>query len=219
MTLAIFDLDNTLLRGDSDYLWGCFIVERGLVEREAYEQANRQFHQDYEAGVLDIDAFLRFTLAPLSRFSIEQLHGWRQQFVDEMIRPIILPAACEQLDWHRRRGDTLLIITATNAFVTRPIAEALDVPHLLATEPERVGQRYTGRYVGTPTFRDGKVTALDQWLARYPHALDDSWFYSDSHNDLPLLERVARPVAVDPDPVLRRNAIERGWEIRSFRET
>jgi len=218
VSLAIFDLDNTLLDGDSDYLWGCFMVDHGLVERDAHEQANRQFHRDYEAGVLDIDAFLRFALAPLTRFSIEQLHEWRQRFVEEVIRPIILPAACEQVAWHRERGHTLLIITATNAFVTRPIAEALGIPNLLATEPECLGQRYTGRWIGTPTFRDGKVQVLHDWLAHTPHSLADSWFYSDSHNDLPLLERVARPVAVDPDQRLREVAGARGWDIRSFRK-
>jgi HAD superfamily hydrolase (TIGR01490 family) len=135
-----------------------------------------------------------------------------------VIRPIILPAACERVDWHREHGHTLLIITATNAFVTRPIADALGIPNLLATEPECLGQRYTGRYLGTPTFRDGKVQVLHHWLANNPHSLADSWFYSDSHNDLPLLEQVARPVAVDPDRRLREVASARGWEIRSFRE-
>ncbi len=217
MPLALFDLDNTLLAGDSDYLWGQFLVRNGIVDAREYEEKNRQFFEDYEQGRLDIDRYLRFALAPLARFDREQLECWRQDFIEQEIRPIIAPGSKELLRKHRERGDELMIISATNAFVTRPITELLDVPHLLATEPEIVEGRYSGRYVGVPTFREGKVEALRHWLEERGWDLAGSHFYSDSHNDLPLLEQVENPVAVDPDPILRQQAEERGWPVISLR--
>ena len=217
MPLALFDLDNTLLAGDSDYLWGQFLVRNGIVDAREYEEKNRQFFEDYEQGRLDIDRYLRFALAPLARFDREQLERWRQDFIEQEIRPIIAPGSKELLRKHRERGDELMIISATNAFVTRPITELLDVPHLLATEPEIVEGRYSGRYVGVPTFREGKVEALRHWLEERGWDLAGSHFYSDSHNDLPLLEQVENPVAVDPDPILRQQAEERGWSVISLR--
>lgn len=218
MNLAIFDLDNTLLAGDSDYLWGRFLCDKGIVDRNHYEATNQRFYEDYKQGTLDIDAFLRFSLAPLAMHPLEQLERWHRQFMDEIIEPIILPRALELLEKHRARGHRLLIITATNAFVTTPIARRLGVDDILATQPERVGDRYTGRYVGTPTFQHGKVKALESWLRTQPKPLERSWFYSDSQNDLPLLERVDHPVAVDADPILARIASERGWPHISLRE-
>jgi HAD superfamily hydrolase (TIGR01490 family) len=217
VALAIFDLDNTLLAGDSDYLWGQFLVENGIVERERYEQTNLRFYQQYQAGTLDIHAFLRFQLAPLAQHPLETLHAWRREFLESKIRPIILPAARALIADHRRRGHTLLIITATNRFITGPIAEALGVTHLLATEPEFDGTRYTGRATDVPCFQAGKVTRLERWLARTDTTLAESWFYSDSHNDIPLLERVTHPVAVDPDAQLAALAEDRGWPIISLR--
>jgi HAD superfamily hydrolase (TIGR01490 family) len=217
VALAMFDLDNTLLAGDSDFLWGQHLVEQGVVDPEAYAAENRRFYQDYLDGTLDIQAFLAFSLRPLSQHEPDLLHQWRAQFIADKIDPIVLPAARELLAEHRRRGDTLLIITATNRFVTQPIADLLGVEHLLATEPELLAGRYTGRPTGTPTFREGKVKALQEWIARHGTDLDGSWFYSDSHNDLPLLERADHPVAVDPDPTLRRHAEQRGWPIISLR--
>lgn len=217
MNLAIFDLDNTLLAGDSDYLWGRFLCEIGVVDAAIYEEANQRFYQDYKRGVLDIDAFLRFSLAPLAAHPIEQLEAWHRQFMAEMIEPIILPRAVELIEEHRARGDHLMIITATNAFVTEPIAHRLGINDILATRPERDGQRYTGRYIGTPTFQHGKVKALEQWKQAQPLTFERSWFYSDSHNDLPLLERVDHPVAVDADEVLTAEAIKRGWPLISLR--
>ena len=217
MPLALFDLDNTLLAGDSDYLWGQFLVRNGIVDAREYEEKNRQFFEDYEQGRLDIDRYLRFALAPLARFDREQLECWRQDFIEQEIRPIIAPGSKELLRKHRERGDELMIISATNAFVTHPITELLDVPHLLATEPEIVEGRYSGRYVGVPTFREGKVEALRHWLEERGWDLAGSHFYSDSHNDLPLLEQVENPVAVDPDPILRQQAEERGWPVISLR--
>jgi HAD superfamily hydrolase (TIGR01490 family) len=217
MTLALFDLDNTLLAGDSDYLWGRFLVEQGIVDGDEYEQRNQVFYDQYRAGVLDIHEFLAFQLQPLAAHPLEQLHLWREAFLDRMIEPIILPAARELLAQHRLNGDTLVIITATTRFITEPIAARFGVDYLLATEAEMRDGRYTGRSTGTPCFQRGKVERLEQWLATENEDLIDSWFYSDSHNDLPLLERVAKPVAVDPDEMLRKEAQARNWAIISLR--
>lgn len=218
MALAIFDLDNTLLGGDSDYLWGQHLVELGAVDAETYAANNERFYQDYVAGRLDNHAYLEFALQPMAQHAPDLLHGWRQQFIADKIEPLILPAARELIAEHHRRGDTLLIITATNRFITEPIAELLGIEHLLATELEWKDGRYTGRYIGTPTFREGKIAALEEWITAHGYDLAGSWFYSDSHNDLPLLEQVEHPVAVDPDDILRRHAEQKGWSIISLRE-
>lgn len=218
MSLAIFDLDNTLIAGDSDYSWGQFLVETGVVDRVHYEASNARFYEDYKNGTLDIAAFLEFALAPLAQHDPETLYRWRETFVAEKIRPILLPAAQALIDQHRAAGNIPLIITATNRFVTEPIAALYGIEHLIATSPEFKDGRYTGRFVGTPCFQAGKVTRLDEWLAEHDHDLDDSWFYSDSHNDLPLLAKVAHPVAVDPDPILARHAQAQGWDIISLRD-
>ncbi len=217
MSLAIFDLDNTLLADDSDYLWGQFLIEQGIVDSVSYERENQQFYDDYRAGTLDIQEFLAFMLRPLADHSLEQLLAWRAQFIADKIRPILLPKAMELLARHRTAGDTLLIITATNRFLTAPIAELLEVPDLLATEVEFTAGRYTGRPIGIPCFQHGKVERLSAWLAETGHNLDESWFYSDSHNDLPLLGQVSYPVAVDPDATLAEHAQEHGWPIISLR--
>ncbi|MFO1371875.1 MAG: HAD family hydrolase [Candidatus Competibacteraceae bacterium] len=219
MSLAIFDLDNTLLSDDSDYLWGQFLVERGIVDGEVYERENQHFYDDYRAGTLDIQAFLVFMLRPLTEHPLAKLLAWRAQFIEEKIQPIILPKAVALLEQHRAVDDTLLVITATNSFITAPIVERLGVPHLLATEVEFVDGRYTGRPRGIPCFQHGKVERLNEWLVTTGHTLAGSWFYSDSHNDLPLLNRVTYPVAVDPDATLARHAEERGWPIISLRES
>lgn len=217
MALAIFDLDNTLLAGDSDYLWGRHLVELGAVDGQEYEQKNSAFYADYRNGCLDIDAFLRFSLAPLAAYPLATLKAWREAFVREKIDPILLPAARALIDSHRRAGDALLIITATNGFITAPIAARLGIDALIATDPECRDGRFTGRVAGTPAFREGKVERLRQWLQGRDHSLAESCFYSDSINDLPLLETVARPVAVDPDPRLASIADARGWPILSLR--
>ncbi len=217
MALAIFDLDNTLLAGDSDYLWGEFLVERGLVDKDYYARENRRFYEEYKAGVLDIHEFMAFSLEPLTRHPVEELEALRARYLEEKIAPIVLPPAKELLRKHRERGDYLLIITATNRFVTEPIAELLGVDHLLATDPEIRDGRYTGRVAGTPCFREGKVLRLKEWLDATGRNLAESWFYSDSHNDLPLLEQVTFPVAVDPDETLAQHAETKGWPIISLR--
>ncbi|SIN87387.1 HAD-superfamily subfamily IB hydrolase, TIGR01490 [Sulfurivirga caldicuralii] len=218
MALAIFDLDNTLLGGDSDHLWGEFVIEKGLVDPADHRRQNDQFYADYCNGTLDIHAYQRFALAPLVGRDPEELAQWHREFMQRYIEPIILPKGFEALEKHRKAGDTLMIITATNAFVTRPIAERLGVEHLLATEPERdENGYYTGEIVGIPTFQHGKVERLQQWLNEHGETLEGSWFYSDSHNDIPLLEAVDNPAVVDPDDRLRAHAERQGWPIISFR--
>lgn len=218
MALAIFDLDNTLLNGDSDYLWGRFLAEQGRVDGEYYERENRRFYEEYKRGQLDIREFLAFSLQPLSEIPSAELAELHRQFMQQEIRPRITPAARALIDRHRRQDHFLLIITATNRFITAPIAEELGVDDLLATDPEMRDGRYTGQVNGIPCFREGKVERLEQWLKQTGLNLADSWFYSDSHNDLPLLERVSRPVAVDPDETLADHAASRGWPIISLRE-
>jgi HAD superfamily hydrolase (TIGR01490 family) len=213
VSLAIFDLDNTLLAGDSDYLWGRFLVEQGEVDGESYERINQQFYDDYKAGNLDIFEFLSFSLEPLSRIDMERLAQLHADYMQKVIKPLIQPAAQELVDKHRQQGDTLLIITATNSFITRPIARAFGIDELLATEPEIIEGRYTGRVSGTPCYKEGKVVRLNEWLADKHVNLNNSWFYSDSHNDLPLLNRVTHPVAVNPDKTLRQEAETHGWKI------
>ena len=215
--LALFDLDNTLIGGDSDYLWGCFLAEHGIVDGAFYERENQRFYDQYKAGELDIHEFLRFQLKPLAEHDMPALRQWRAEYVEEKVRPILLPLAHSLLDRPREQGDTVVIITATNSFITRPIADLYGVEYLLATEPEVVDDRYTGNVDGIPCFQHGKVEKLDAWLGDNDAGLEDSWFYSDSHNDLPLLNRVTRPVAVDPDDILRQHAVEHDWQIMSLR--
>lgn len=217
MGLAIFDLDNTLLGGDSDYLWGRFLCEQGVVDAAVYERENERYYQAYQAGTLDIHAFLDFQLQPLARHDLPTLYAWRTQFLCAKIAPIMLPKARALVERHRQQGDTLLIITATNSFITAPIAAAFGVEHLLATEPELRDGRYSGKVHGTPCFREGKVVRLQEWLDARALDLQDSWFYSDSHNDLPLLQRVDHPVAVDADATLAAHAERQGWPRMSLR--
>lgn len=218
MSLAIFDLDNTLLSTDSDHAWGEFLLEQGAVDPVEYRQANERFMADYNAGTLDINAFLAVALKPLAENTPEQLAAWHQQFMASKIEQHILPKAEELVARHRTRDDTLLIITATNRFITGPIAERLGIDHLIAVEPEVVDGHYTGKVSGVPSYREGKVTRLQAWLEDQEITLDGAWFYSDSHNDIPLLEKVDNPVAVDPDDTLRKVAEERHWRIMSLRD-
>ena len=218
MTLAIFDLDNTLIAGDSDHLWGEFLVDQGIVDGEHFKATNDRFYHDYQQGRLDIHAYQRFVLKVLAEHPLETLREWHRQFMEQVIQPIMLPAAAELLRRHRARGDHLLIITATNDFITRPIAEKLGVDDLLATSAEMGRHGYTGNVIGVPCYRHGKVERLYAWLRETGHSAEGSWFYSDSHNDLPLLEHVSHPVAVDPDSTLARQARERGWPVISLRD-
>lgn len=218
MTLAIFDLDNTLLAGDSDHAWGEFLVEEGIVDAETYRKANDRFYQEYLNGELDVFEYQRFALQPLSTHSMEELESWRETFMAKKVQPMMLEKAATLLADHRAQGHTLMIITATNRFITEPIAELLGVDYLIATEPELVNGRFTGEVAGTPSFQDGKVVRLNDWLEAFDETLDGAWFYSDSHNDVPLLKLVQNPVAVDPDPTLEKLAIESGWPVMSLRD-
>jgi len=220
MRLALFDLDNTLLAGDSDYEWGQFLVDRGVLERESYEAQNRTYYEQYVAGTLDIHEFLGFALRPLAEHSPAELSRWHADFMASRVRQMIGKPARELVRGHQSAGDLCAIITATNSFVTRPIAREFGVEHLIATEPESRGGRFTGKVAGIPCFREGKVQRLDEWLAARASRLGDfseSSLYSDSHNDLPLLERVTRPVAVDPDARLAAVARERDWPVISLK--
>jgi len=218
LTLAIFDLDNTLLAGDSDHAWGEFLVEEGMVDAEDYKQANDRFYQEYLNGELDIFHYQRFILQPLTRHNMEELETWRDAFMSKKVAPMMLDKAATLLAEHREQGHTLMIITATNRFITEPIAHKLGVEHLIATEPELVNGRFTGEVAGTPSFQEGKVERLNDWLACNGESLTGAWFYSDSRNDAPLLSKVDNPVAVDPDPTLEQLAREKGWKIMSLRD-
>jgi len=217
MALAIFDLDNTLLAGDSDHAWGEFLCRKKRVDVDSYRQQNEAFYQDYCRGELDVFAYQRFALAPLVGKEPSVLRAWHNEFMEESIQPIWLKKAEELITKHKDQGDFLLIITATNRFITQPIADRLGVDDLLATEPEVIGEQYTGEITGIPCYQEGKVKRLDQWLENNPHSMQDSFFYSDSHNDLPLLEKVTNPVAVDPDDTLKAHAEKKGWSIISLR--
>ena len=220
MNLALFDLDNTLISCDSDYEWGQFLVDRGLIDREEYESQNAAFYEQYKAGTLDIHEFLGFALRPLAEHSPADLERWHADFMATRIRPAIGAKARELVRSHLEGRELCAIVTATNSFVTAPIAREFGVLHLVATEPERLDGRFTGRVAGTPCFREGKIARVEGWLASQGRGLRDfarSTFYSDSHNDLPLLERVTHPVAVDPDATLGAEARRRGWPVVSLR--
>ncbi len=220
MKLVLFDLDNTLLAGDSDFEWAQFLIEHGVLDRELHAARNHAFYEQYKAGTLDIHEFLDFQLKPLSRHARTQLDAWHADYMQQKILPLMTPAAKALVERELADADLVAIITATNSFVTAPIARAFGISHLIATEPEQVNGVYTGRVAGTPSFREGKIVRLHEWLGSLGKTLDDfdqSWFYSDSLNDLPLLNLVTHPVAVDPDATLHEHAIQCGWPVISLR--
>jgi HAD superfamily hydrolase (TIGR01490 family) len=218
VALALFDLDNTLLAGDSEHAWGEFLVEIGAVDEETFRAENDRLYEEYLAGTLDIYESIRFQLGPLMEHPPDTLRRWQEEFMRSRIEPMITPAAIALVEKHRAAGDNLAIITASNSFVTRPIADCFGVRELLAVELERAYGRYTGRVLGTPTFQEGKVLRLQEWIKTKGLGLGGSHFYSDSHNDLPLLELVDHPVTVDPDPLLRAHAEAMGWPILSLHD-
>lgn len=217
MTLAIFDLDNTLINGDSDHAWSQFLVTEKLVDADEAARVNDHFFEQYQNGTLNIREYLEFALSYLKGKTPEELAPLHEAFMARVIEPMMLPAAQKLIDKHRQQGHTLLIITATNRFVTEPIARRLGISELIACEPELHNGRYTGRSTGTPSFQDGKVERLQHWMRAHGASLTDAWFYSDSHNDLPLLEQVDHPVAVNPDERLRQVAESRGWTLMDLR--
>ncbi len=217
MNLALFDLDNTLLSGDSDFEWAQFLIEQGVLDREIYAARNDAFYEQYRNGTLDIHEFLDFQLKPLARHPRRVLDDWHGQFMRAKILPLMRPRSRELIERHR--ADLCVIVTATNSFVTAPIAREFGIEHLIATEPAQSGGEFTGEVNGTPCFREGKVERLEGWLAGRGQSLGSfaqSWFYSDSMNDLALLSRVTHPVAVDPDDTLRAHAAKQGWQIMSL---
>ncbi|MEZ5651796.1 MAG: HAD family hydrolase [Burkholderiaceae bacterium] len=216
MNLALFDLDYTLLPIDSDHGWSQFLGEIGVIDGAEHNRRNDEFFAQYKAGTLIIEEFLSFQLAPLAAHTRAELDALHARYLDRMIRPNLRSAALELVERHRRAGDLCAIVTATNEFVTRPIANLFGIDHLIAIELEIENDRYTGRHHGIPSFREGKITRTEQWLASLGHRLEDfdhSWFYSDSPNDLPLLERVSHPIATNPDERLARIALERRWPV------
>ena len=218
MALAIFDLDNTLIAGDSDHLWGEFLVKKGVVDAELFKQKNDEFYQNYVDGNLDIYKYIEFSLAPLAQNDMATLDALHNEFMDTSIRPIMLSKAKQLVENHRQRGDTLLVITATNRFVTQPIVKEFGIQNLLAIEVEQIDGRYTGKSVGVPSFKEGKVTRLQDWLSESGQNLEGSVFYSDSHNDIPLLDLVETPIVVDGDAQLLEHAAKNNWQCISLRD-
>ena len=220
MNLALFDLDNTLLSGDSDFEWSQFLVEQGVLDRELFEAKNLAFYEQYKAGTLNIHEFLDFQLKPLSRHARKVLDQWHEKFMRDKVRPMMGVAARELVNSHSNAGDICVIITATNSFVTAPIAHEFGVENLIATDPEQINGEFTGKVAGVPSFREGKITRLESWLAEHGWnwaSFVETTFYSDSLNDLPLLAKVKNPVAVDPDATLRKHAEQHGWQVISLR--
>ena len=217
MKLAIFDLDNTLIAGDSDYLWGEFLCDHGYINTENHRKVHQRFYDDYRKGNLDIMEFLEFQLKPLADNHPDTLHQWRQQYLDEKIKPVVLDKAITLINEHRERGHSLIIITATNRFLTEPIAPLFDIDELIACDAEIIDGKYTGQPVGVPSYSVGKVVRLNEWLHNKNEILEESWFYSDSHNDIPLLKFVDHAFAVDPDDQLKAEAEKNNWPIMSLR--
>jgi len=220
VNLALFDLDNTLLSGDSDFEWSQFLIEQGVLDRELFEAKNLAFYEQYKAGTLDIYEFLDFQLKPLSRHARKVLDEWHEEFMRRKVRPMMGERAKGLVNQHREAGDLCVIITATNSFVTAPIAREFGVANLIATDPEQSNGEFTGNVAGVPSFREGKVVRMENWLAERGWtwgSFEESWFYSDSLNDLPLLSKVKHAVAVDPDATLRAHAEKQGWPVISLR--
>ncbi len=219
--LALFGLDNTLLAGDSDFEWAQFLIVRGALDGELHAAMNQRFYEEYQAGTLDIDEFLDFQLKPLSRHTRTELDAWHREFMAARIRPIMTPAAKALVQSHLEKGDLCAVVTATNSFVTGPIVREFGIPHLVATVPAMDNGRFTGKPRGTPAFREGKIARVEGWLESLGlcwQSFARTYFYSDSHNDLPLLKTVSDPVAVDPDDTLRAHAEMAGWPVRSLRD-
>lgn len=220
MDLVLFDLDNTLLAGDSDFAWAQFLIGKGVLDREVQEAKNIAFYEQYKAGTLDIFEFLDFQLAPLARHSRAELDAWHREFLQASIKPMITAQARALVKQHLERGAVVAVVTATNSFVTGPIVREFGIPHLIATIPAQQDGAFTGKPRGTPAFKAGKIERVEAWLESlglYFGSFEQSWFYSDSHNDLPLMQKVDKPVAVDPDDTLRAHAVQQGWPVISLR--
>lgn len=212
MALALFDLDETLIAGDSDYQWGAHLVSIGKVDEQYYASENERFYKEYLEGTLDVYEFLNFSLKPLANNAYEELCAWRKDYIEQRIKPIIKPKAMDLIAKHRDAGDHLVIVTATNSFITAPTKDIFKMDDLIATEPAMKDGKFTGEVHGTPSFGPGKVTRLKEWLKDSNHSLEGSYFYSDSRNDIPLLELVSNPITVDADEKLSEHAANKNWQ-------
>ena len=220
MNLALFDLDNTILAGDSDYNWSRFLIQEGYLDGAIHAEKNEKFYADYKAGTLDIYAFVEFQFKPLARNPRTVLNQLLKKYVEEVIKPMITEKARALVKRHQDEGDLIIVITATNSFITKPIAELFGIENLIGTDPEEKEGEFTGKVSGLPSFKEGKVTRLESWLKGKNLSLasfEKSYFYSDSHNDLPLMQKVTHPVAVDSDDVLSEYAKSKGWPQISLR--
>jgi HAD superfamily hydrolase (TIGR01490 family) len=220
LNLAIFDLDNTILAGDSDYNWSRFLIQEGYLDGAIHAEKNEKFYADYKAGTLDIYAFVEFQFKPLARNPRTVLNQLLKKYVEEVIKPMITEKARALVKRHQDEGDLIIVITATNSFITKPIAELFGIENLIGTDPEEKEGEFTGKVSGLPSFKEGKVTRLEAWLKGKNLSLasfEKSYFYSDSHNDLPLMQKVTHPVAVDSDDVLSEYAQSKGWPQISLR--
>lgn len=220
MNLALFDLDNTILAGDSDYNWSRFLIQEGYLDGAIHAEKNEKFYADYKAGTLDIYAFVEFQFKPLARNPRTVLNQLLKKYVEEVIKPMITEKARALVKSHQDEGDLIIVITATNSFITKPIAELFGIENLIGTDPEEKEGEFTGKVSGLPSFKEGKVTRLEAWLKNKKLSLasfEKSYFYSDSHNDLPLMQKVTHPVAVDSDDVLSEYAQSKGWPQISLR--
>ena len=220
MNLALFDLDNTILAGDSDYNWSRFLIQEGYLDGAIHAEKNEKFYADYKAGTLDIFAFVEFQFKPLARNPRTVLNQLLKKYVEEAIKPMITEKARALVKRHQEEGDLIIVITATNSFITKPIAELFGIENLIGTDPEEKEGEFTGKVSGLPSFKEGKVTRLEAWLKGKNLSLasfENSYFYSDSHNDLPLMQKVTHPVAVDSDDVLSEYAKSKGWPQISLR--
>jgi HAD superfamily hydrolase (TIGR01490 family) len=218
MKLAIFDLDNTLLAGDSDYTWGNFLVEKGIVDAAHYQKENERFYLEYQRKTLNIIEYQRFVLTPLITLTQDELNTLHAEFMASHIAPLKQAKAATLIEQHKAQGDTLLVITATNRFIAEPIVTSLGIEHLLATDPELINGHFTGNIVGDPCFQEGKIKRLKKWLQESPQTYTETTFYSDSINDAPLLEYADIAIAVDPDDALTALAKEQSWPIMSLRD-
>jgi HAD superfamily hydrolase (TIGR01490 family) len=220
LNLALFDLDNTILAGDSDYNWSRFLIQEGYLDGAIHAEKNEKFYADYKAGTLDIYAFVEFQFKPLARNPRAVLNQLLKKYVEEVIKPMITEKARVLVKRHQEEGDLIIVITATNSFITKPIAELFGIENLIGTDPEEKEGEFTGKVSGLPSFKEGKVTRLEAWLKGKNLSLasfEKSYFYSDSHNDLPLMQKVTHPVAVDSDDVLSEYAKSKGWPQISLR--
>ena len=220
MNLALFDLDNTILAGDSDYNWSRFLIQEGYLDGAIHAEKNEKFYADYKAGTLDIFAFVEFQFKPLARNPRTVLNQLLKKYIEEVIKPMITEKARALVKRHQDEGDLIIVITATNSFITKPIAELFGIENLIGTDPEEKEGEFTGKVSGLPSFKEGKVTRLEAWLKGKNLSLasfENSYFYSDSHNDLPLMQKVTHPVAVDSDDVLSEYAKSKGWPQISLR--